>query len=179
VLAANLELCDVSSKFLEVISTAQARFDAADPDSKIVVLSSCPGTLLWLNVAFLGLQIPVTLCQTWDQRTTPTLINRFLASPTRVLVIAIDAIQANISLPPDSTVIVTEAIVSDIQLHLSQCFSTNSPNKMMLVAQGTVEELIAVEPLTVHRYNSFDENGTFIGPVFNDVERMIHILQCI
>jgi hypothetical protein len=82
---------------------------------KIVVLSSCEGTLLWLHQALRGLEIESTFCRQFDKLT----INNFLDSSTnRVLVMPISALQREIILHPHSQLIVPEEMVYDVKRYV-------------------------------------------------------------
>lgn len=174
------ELVSPSSKMKAIVSRAQTFVESDRPYSKLVILSSCLGTLLWLHKALHGLNI-LNACVVVAEDLTPPILNPFLQSVfLDVLLMPISAVQFRINLPPGSMVIVAEAVVADVGLHLMHLLTSfripNSVNYVSLVSRGTVEEVIAVVPLLPDAFNSY-EGQVFVGPVFEDVDRLLEILH--
>lgn len=174
------ELVFPSSKMKAVISRAQTFVESDRPYSKLIILSSCLGTLLWLHRALHALNI-LNVYVVDAEDLTPVVLHPFLHSQfLHVLLMPIQAVQFQISLPPGSMVIVAEAIVADVSFYLMHLLTSfripNSVNYVSMVSRGTVEEVIANVPMQPDAFDSFD-GQVFVGPVFHNVDRLLAILQ--
>lgn len=93
---------------------------------------------------------------------------------------AITALQQEITLPPHSYLIVPEAMVFDVKSYIFKNLKTQRFNTLditILIVEGTIEELIAIEPHSAYPYNNFDENNRFVWPVIHDIERKVFLVQ--
>jgi hypothetical protein len=83
-------------------------------------------------------------------------IDGFIHFTTKVMLMTIDSVQFEIKLSSNSHVIITEAVVSDVEIHIFEHLKTmkfdNTLSRYVLFAPNTIEEFIINEPHFPDRY---------------------------